>query len=65
MHAIYQSSQGQLLRVYTMDSLAAQFTSYLEVGDFKDTDCLACSDVTIVYRDESTLEALRQKHPPP
>ena len=46
-------------------SLATKVAAKLEEGDFTGAIRLACSEDTIAERSETTLNALRGKHPPP
>ena len=48
-----------------LELLAALVASKLEEGDFKGAVRLACSEDSVVGQNSSTLDALRQKHPPP
>ena len=48
-----------------LESLAALVASKLEEGDFKGAVRLACSEDSVAGMNDSTLDALRRKHPPP
>ena len=48
-----------------LESLAALVASKLEEGDFKGAVRLACSEDSVASMNDSTLDALRRKHPPP
>ena len=50
---------------HPMDKLAARVSSKLEEGNYRGAVRLACSENTMAEHTNDTLEALRQKHPPP
>ena len=47
-----------------IDTLSARVSSKLEEGDYRGAVRLTCSEDVIADHSDSTLEALRQKHPP-
>ena len=48
-----------------MESLTSLIASKLEGADFKGAVRLACSEASVADKNDRTLAALRQKHPPP